>query len=154
MDDWLRQARGLLGVGVTWAALWAVIGGVIGALVGIFSPDGFLWSNPILEWAMGMGVYGFLSGMGFGKLLSLAEGRKRLGELSLGRVALWGVLGSAAIPLVFAALGMFSAGTTFGQILGAMGVTAFLGGISAPGAVALARRAELSAGEDPELLGR
>ena len=55
---------------------------------------------------------------------------------------------------MFSGLGMVSAGTTMGQVLAAMGVTAFLGGVSAPGAVAIARRAELSAGEDRELLGR
>ncbi len=151
MDELLRKARGLLGVGLTWGALWAMVGGVIGVLLG-FMTDAWLWYNPITTWALGMGMYGFVSGVGFGKLLALTEGRKRLDQLSLKKMALWGVLGSAAVPLLFVPLGMFSVGTTFIDILGAMGLTALLGGISAPGAVALARHAELSEGDRPELL--
>ena len=147
----LRRLRGLTGVGLTWGALWGMIGGGIGFVLGWLDP--FLWqiSNPIIDWALGMGAYGFVSGVGFGTLLSLGEGSKRLRELSLRRVALWGILGSAAVPLLF--LPFFEAGTTLVDILGAMGVTAMLGGTFAPGAVAIARRAELTAGEDPELLG-
>ena len=152
MDEMLRKLRGLLGVGVTWGAVWGVIGGVIGVVVGMVSPDAWTWSNPILDWAVGMGLYGFVSGVGFGKILALAEGRRRLDELSLRRIAVWGVLGSAAVPLLFAAAGMFGAGTTWMEIVGAMGVTAFLGGVSAPGAVAVARRAELGEGDDRDLL--
>lgn len=151
MNEVLRKVRGLLGLGVSWGALWAVIGGVIGVLVG-FMTDAWLWYNPILEWGLGMGLYGFVSGVGFGKLLAFVEGRKRLGELSLPRIAVWGVLGSALVPLVFGALGMFAAGTTWLDVVGAMGVTAFLGGVSAPGFVAMARRAELTEGERRELL--
>lgn len=151
MNELMRKARGLLGMGLSWGALWAVIGGVIGVVVG-FMTDAWLWYNPILEWGLGMGLYGFVSGVGFGKLLAFAEHRKRLDELSLPRIALWGVLGSAMVPLVFGALGMFGAGTTLIDVVAAMGVTAFLGGVSAPGAVALARQAELTEGDRRELL--
>lgn len=147
----LRRLRGLTGVGLTWGTLWGTIGAGIGFVLGTLDP--FLWqiSNPIIDWAVGMAAYGFVSGVGFGTLLSLGEGSKRLRELSLKRVALWGILGSAAVPLLF--LPFFEAGTSILDILGAMGVTAMLGGSFAPGAIAIARRAELAAGEDTELLG-
>ena len=148
----LRKLRGLLGVGITWGALWAGIGAGIGIVVGVISPELWNWGNPILEWAFGMGLYGFVSGMGFGALLSLGEGRKTILDLSLGRVAVWGVLGSAAVPLIFSALGAFGAGTTAVDILEAILVTGFLGGTFAPGSVAIARRAELAAGEERVLL--
>lgn len=153
MGEWLRKLRGLTGVGVTWGVAWSAVGAAIGGVLGVLSPELWTWGNPIFEWALGMGLYGFVSGVGFGKLLALAEGRKRLDQLSLGRVAVWGVLGSAMVPLLFGALGFFAAGTTAMEVLGAMGVTALLGGLSAPGAVALARRAELTAGEERDLLG-
>ncbi len=147
----LRRIRGLTGVGITWGALWGLIGAGIGFVLGVIDP--YLWSfeNPVAVWGLGMAAYGFVSGIGFGALLSLADGTKVLGELSLRRVAVWGVLGSAAVPLLF--VPFFGAGTTIAQIAGAMGVTAMLGGTFAPGAVAIARRAELAAGRERELLG-
>lgn len=99
-----------------------------------------------------MGAYGIVSGVGFGSLLSLNEGRRTLRDLSLRRVALWGVLGSALVPLGFGALGFFEAGTTLFDVLGAVGVTATLGGTFASGSVAMARRAELAARDEATLL--
>ena len=148
----VRRIRGLFGVGVTWGGLWAVIGGVIGAVIGVVSPTAAIYGNPIIEWALGMGAYGVISGMGFGTILSLREGSRTLREISLKRVALWGVLGSAGVPLLFGAAGLFEVGTTVVDVLGAMLVTAGLGGVSAPTAVAMARRAELEAGDEYPLL--
>ena len=39
------------------------------------------------------------------------------------------------------------------DVIGAVGVTAFLGGTFASSSVAMARRAELQAGDDPHALG-
>jgi len=153
MGNLLRKIRGLLGMGVTWGTLWAGIGAGVGAVLGVLSPELWAVGNPVLDWALGMGLYGLVSGVGFGKLLSFAEGQKTLRELSLRRVAVWGVLGSAAVPLLFAAIGMFPASTTVVDVLQAMLLTSVLGGTFAPGAVVMARRAELAAGEESELLG-
>lgn len=150
--DVLRRVRGLFGVGLTWGALWGAIGGAIGAVIGVVSPTAAIYGNPIIEWALGMGAYGLISGMGFGTILSLREASRTLQEISLKRVAMWGVLGSAAVPLLFGAMGFFEAGVTVMDVLGAMLVTAGLGGLSAPAAVAIARRAELEAGEERPLL--
>lgn len=147
MGTLFRRLRGLIGVGVTWGALWAGIGAGIGVVIGIVNPYAWRFTNPILEWAFGMGVYGAVSGVGFGVLFSLKEGRKMLLDLSLKRVALWGLLGSAAVPAVFAMLGWLPVGTPIVDIAQAMLVTGFLGGTFAPGAVGIARRAELKAGE-------
>ena len=152
MGGLLRRARGLLGVGAMWGALWGTIGAGIGAIVGIVSPDAWLYANPILDWAIGMGLYGLVSGVGFGGLLALREGRKSLRDLSLRRVAAWGVIGAAAVPPIFGLLGTFPAGTTLLEVLGAIGVTAFLGGTFASSSVAIAKRAELHGGEEAPLL--
>ena len=153
MGKLLRRLRGLAGVGITWGAMWAGIGAGIGLIIGIVDPDVWRWTNPIIEWAYGMGLYGFVSGVGFGTLLSLKEGRKRLFDLSLGRVALWGLLGSAAVPVIFYMLGVFGvAGASAVDIIEAMIVTGFLGGTFAPGSVAIARSARLKPGEEMGLL--
>ena len=152
MDEMLRKLRGLLGVGLGWGAAWAVIGAGIGVVLGLLSPD--VWqSGPILEWALGMGLYGLVSGAAFGKLIAFYERRRTLDDLTLGRMAAWGVAGSAAVPLVFWALGMFEPGTTGRDIVEAMLLTSFLGGTFAAGSLALARRAEGADGDGSGLEG-
>ena len=97
MKGLLRRLRGLLGVGLTWGALWSAIGAGIGLVITIVRPDPFALTNPIFVWALGMGLYGLVSGVGFGSLLSLREGRKTILDLSLRRAAIWGVLGAATV---------------------------------------------------------
>jgi len=150
--DVLRRIRGLFGVGLTWGVLWGAIGALIGLVVGVVAGDVAI-ATPVVEWALGMGAYGVVSGLGFGTLLSLGEGSQTLRELSLKRVAVWGVLGSALVPLGFGALGFFEAGTTLLDVLGAIAVTATLGGTFASGSVAMARRAELEAADTHPRLG-
>ena len=129
------------------------IGAGIGLIIGIVEPDAWRWTNPVLDWAYGMGLYGFVSGIGFGTLLSLKEGRKRLFDLSLGRVVLWGLVGSAAVPIIFSMLGVLGvAGASLVEIIEAIMVTGFLGGTFAPGSVAIARSAQLKPGEEMGLL--
>jgi len=128
MRAFTRWLRGAVSIGLTWAGLWVLIGIVIFAVIRIVHPEdigpgeGLGTALPIL------GLVGFLSGLGFAGLFSLGERRRTLRQLSLGRVALWGLLGSAAIPLFM--------GTD-----GSMGwVTGLLGATFAAGSVALARR--------------
>jgi hypothetical protein len=141
-----------MGVGITWGLSWGVIGAGIGLVIGVISPEAWDLTNPIFVWALGMGLYGFVSGVGFGTLLSMGEGRRTIRDLSLGRVAAWGILGSALVPLFFGMMGTFEAGTTTADVVGAMLVTGLLGGTFAPGAVAIARRAELRCADETKLL--
>ena len=153
MNRLFLRLRGLLGVGLTWGALWSVIGAGVGLVVGVVSPEVWELTNPILKWTIGMGLYGLVSGVGFGSLLSLREGRSTIFDVSLRRTAILGVLGSAAVPLLFGALGTFEVGTTTADVLGAILLTGILGGTFAPAAIAIARRAELRAAEESKLLG-
>lgn len=131
-----RWIRGALSVGVTWSVLWIMIGIAIWTVLKIFQPEdigpgeGLDRALPIL------GLVGLLSGLGFSGLLTLAERRRGLRELSLGRVALWGALGSAAVPLLMGADG------SMGWLTGALGA-AF-----ATASVAIARR---GTGHEPTL---
>ena len=153
MGKLLRRLRGLAGVGVTWGAMWAGIGAGISLIIGIVEPDAWRWTNPVLDWAYVMGLCGFVSGIGFGTLLSLKKGRKRLFDLSLGRVVLWGLVGSAAVPIIFSMLGVLGvAGASLVEIIEAIMVTGFLGGTFASGSVAIARSAQLKPGEEMGLL--
>jgi hypothetical protein len=128
MRTFLRRLRGAVVVGLTWSVLWIAIGLAIFGVISLADPgqiepgEGLRTALPIL------GTVGFLSGLGFSALLSIIERRRSLEKLSLPRVALWGALGSAAIPLI---------------MRGADGVwpeTAVLGAICAAGTLAIARR--------------
>ena len=146
MDVELRRLRGLGGVGTTWAVAWAVIGALIGLVIGVFAPEAWGWSHPAVEWALGLGAYGLVSGVWFGGLLAHHERRKSIDELSPQRAAVWGVLGAVVVPIFF--LGFFDAGTSALDVLEAMAATAVLGGTFAAGSVAVARSApRLESGE-------
>ena len=85
-------------------------------------------------------LIGFVSGVGFGIILSFAERRKTILELSLSRVAMWGILGSAALPLL----------TGMENTL--IFVVCPLGAVFASVSVAIARKAELHGSAQPKLL--
>lgn len=140
MTTLLRRLRGALGVGATWAALWVACGlGLVG-IISIFRPGDIDPGEGLGTMIPVFATVGFLSGLGFAGLLWLAERRRTLPRLSLGRVAVWGMLGSAAIPLLM--------GTD-----GSMGVlTGLLGGVFAAGSVAAARRELPPAREQRALL--
>ena len=135
-----RRIRGALGIGVTWGAMWVAIGLVVITALKVFRPEeidpgeGFARVLPIL------GLVGFLSGLGFSGWLSLAERRRTLHQLSLLRVALWGLLGGVAIPLLMGADG------SMGWVTGPMGA-AF-----AAASLAAARRRALPEAEPSGLL--
>jgi hypothetical protein len=77
-----------------------------------------------------VGFQGLVAGAAFGLLLSLTETRKRILNLSLIRVAAWGLLASAVLPFVT------------GMPIGMMWFVCLLGTGSATASVAIAQRAE------------
>ena len=123
-----RWLRGALGVGLTWAVLWLGVGVLLWGGFLLFAPEdvgpdeGASVVLPILA------LVGFLSGLGFATLISFTERRHRLSDLSLWRVAVWGALGSAAIP------------TLLGADRSEGWLTAILGALFASASVAVARR--------------
>ena len=137
MHGLLRKLRGLLGVGLTWGVLWGLIGFAIGLVIGVVDPDSIDPGEEPARIGLLIGVVGFLSGCSFAFLLSLAEHSKGIRDLSLGRAALWGVLGAAA-PLLLS-------GMPDGMVV----MACPLGAAFAVGSVAVARRA---ARREPELL--
>ena len=142
MTDLVRRLRGALGIGVTWGVLWATIGLVLGFVVRFVRPDQIEPGEGPARIATVLGLAGFLSGLGFAGLLSLAEKRRTIHELSLGRVALWGLLGAGAIPL------LTGADASVGLITGA------LGALFATTSVATARRHPLGPATDHRRVSR
>jgi len=89
--------------------------------------------------ALVLGTAGVLSGMGFGLVLAALERGRRLREVSLLRVALWGAVGSATIPLLT-------------PVADSMIIfTCPLGALLASASVAIARRPQLPGRDRPAL---
>ena len=103
MNDLLRRLRGLMGIGVTWGVLWAMIGVALVLVTRAFDPGSVDAGEGAVTVGRVLGFAGFVSGVAFGTLLSIAERRRELRELALWRAGLWGALGAAVIPLLTAA---------------------------------------------------
>ena len=135
---WMRRVRGALGMGLTWAVAWSAFGVLPRWVFGVPGDLPF----PIL-----FGGLGFISGVIFSGILVLTEGRRRLDQMSLPRIAAWGAAGGLVIAALFVqgvhygAAALVAIPTTFALACAA----------SAAGSLALARKAaqrELSASED------
>jgi hypothetical protein len=138
MRGFLKRLRGVIKTGLMWAVV----------SVAYFSPFEVLGGRAESLW---IGIpffagFGFIMGGAFAAILSLAERHRRLEDLSLWRVALWGALGG----LVFlgGATLVFRAPEPMGWLVLPL-LTAGLGS----GSVALAKRADrkLIEGEDEPL---
>ncbi len=140
MGALLRKLRGLMGVGLTWGILWATVMAAIGVIIWVVDPDSIdPGDGPLIASAI-VGFQGFVAGVGFGLLLSFAETRKKILDLSLIRVAIWGLLASAVLPFLT------------GMPIGMLWFVCLLGAASASASVAIARRAERREPERRELL--
>ncbi len=133
MRTFLRKCRGALGIAITWSATWALVFAGLATAVGIFDPASVDPGETTARIAGIGAVFGFVSGLGFATVLALAEGRKVLGKLSIGRAAMWGALGTAAFPLL----------TTVNDAM--VILVCPIGAALAAGSVAIARKAELRA---------
>lgn len=143
MNRLFRKVRGIVRTAATWAIGWSGIGTIMAILFGV--DLGFL-----VRIAVGNAVAGGIVGGTFALIVSIAERRKTLKELSLKRIALWGGIGGIAltsIPLGF--------GAPIAILLRPMVINGLLGAGFAAGSVAIAKRsvdADLLEGGD-DLLG-
>ncbi len=124
----LRRIRGALGMGFTWAAAWFAVGFVPRWVFGVYTD----LPLPLL-----FGALGFIAGVTFSGLLVLTEGRRRLDQLSLPRVAGWGATGGVLLSALF----VRGASLGWGEVLAISTTFALASAVSASGSLALAGRA-------------
>jgi hypothetical protein len=132
MKGFLRLFRGIIRMGVTWGIALAGVGTLAGLLFGGTFVPGL---------ALTGGYLGFIAGSAFAVILSIAERRHNLKDLSLWRMALWGGIGGA---IVAGATNLIAG--SGGLIWEFVASVAFFGALASTGTVALARRA------DPKLI--
>ena len=143
MKRLLRRVRGIVGTGVTWAIGWVGLGTGIAALAG------FDFSL-LMRMALNNAVAGFIAGGSFALILSVAERRNRLEDLSLKRVAIWGGMGGLLLSLLPLAFGI-----PLAYLLGPLVINIGIGATLATGSVAIAKKGGetnfLARGRDPLL---
>lgn len=94
----LRRLRGTAVIASVWALAWLPVGIPLGLAFGWLRWPLLGAANfPFLAFWTGIG---FLSGTVFSALLAMRERNRTVEELSSGRVALWGVLGGATVPVL------------------------------------------------------
>lgn len=140
MTDRIRKLRGLLGTGLTWGLGWAIVTAITGLVIGFFDPDSIDPGESVLGMTAIVGFVGFVSGVAFGVLLSLAEGRKAVRDLSMSRAAVCGVSGASMLPVL----------TPMNDSL--LLLVCPLGAAFAAASVLIARRAELRGTEQAKRL--
>jgi hypothetical protein len=137
MKNWLRRIRGALLMGITWAVLWAPVGLLIGMIV---DPTGAM-DEPWIA----VGTFpGFLGGVMFSIVFGIAARRRKLGELSIKRVAGWGIVAGLVIgslPFLLGDQGPNVERVWLVPLIVVSSITV-LSAASAAGTLALAQRAE------------
>jgi hypothetical protein len=96
----MRWVRGALFIGFAWAVGWIVVMGVVLMVISIVDPPSIDPGEAGLRVFGIIALLGLLCGMGFSTVLTLAERKNTLQKLSLWRVAIWGAIGSVAIPVL------------------------------------------------------
>ncbi len=144
MKKWLKRIRGVLGMGLTWAAAWGVVGSIyLSVLVVLGIPPVGTGLAQLVAISVVYAGAGFLSGATFSTVLGIVGGRRRFDQMSLPRFAGWGAVGGLLMSVLF--LSVFG-GLTPGTLI-PIAIIALLAAGSAAGSLALARRAD-----DRELL--
>lgn len=140
-----RRVRGLLGIAALWSVGFVLFWLALITVIGFLDPDSI---DPGEEGPRWIGLFAALGAMGgavFGGVLALSERRRSVLQLSLPRMALWGGIAGAAVPLLL------------GKPLGNLAVFAPLGALLSSGSLLLARRAaraDLESGPDTKALNR
>ena len=91
MKKSLRRIGGAAGMGLAWALVWAPVAVLVGTTV--IDPD-----NSMDEMWAAIGAYpAFLCALLFSAIIALAEGGRRLNEVSLVRAGAWGALAGVLV---------------------------------------------------------
>ncbi len=145
------KIRGVLGLGVIGAGIGFLLSGTFGFVVLLVERglplDLARLATGVVPWTL----LGGFTGLGLGVLIAITAASRRLEELPLWKMAVFGALaGALFIPAYYLVVGGWRS-----SLLPFVGVTAALGGILSTSMVALAKRAhrnELSAGAKAEVL--
>lgn len=132
MKRWLARARGVLGMGLIWAAGGIGVGGLIELLDNVL-PGGLAMAKRVDMWPQTLAIPGFIGGVIFAIVLMIAGRKYRFDELSMRQFLVWGALAG----MLLGGLAM-----SIGAPLLFVGMTTLAGTVAAFSSLLLARRAE------------
>jgi len=124
MKKWLTGVCGTVLMILTWTVGWGL---GFGGLMELYDPSGRIED----VWPMVLAIPGFIGGVVFSTLFRTAEAPCGFDEVSLGRVATWGVVTGLTLGVLGIALGVGSDAPR--SVATMMGVTAGLGTVAAIG---------------------
>lgn len=125
-----RRLRGFIGMGMTWGVCFSALS-ITQLLIWRLAsriPLEILGSRMVAMVALRGFAVGFTAGALFALALTVAERRRTLSALSSRRIALWGFLGTAVLPVAFTAL--FSPGVFSTIPVGIMATSSLLSGLT------------------------
>jgi hypothetical protein len=94
--DMFRRLRSALVLGAIWGAVWFPVGIVVGLVfTRLYDPT---WTN-FLSGLAAWTVIGVSSGATFALLVAMFERNRTIQQLAVARLALWGMIGGAALPV-------------------------------------------------------
>ena len=134
----LRRIRSALVLAVVWAIVWLPLGVLLGVGMG--------WLTfPVPSFAFRyLGIWtalGAISGAAFALLMALLERNRTVEQLSSRRLATWGALAGAGVPVALTTvLIVITKGSFSPDAPGIFVVMAIAGAVSAWGTLVLARR--------------
>jgi hypothetical protein len=104
MRTLLRRIRGIVGMGLTWSMVWALAGAAYGVTAVFVYDDLTPLADVVFPSSISWATYGFALGSLFACVLAVGERRRSLEQLATRRMALWGGIAGALLPLSFIAL--------------------------------------------------
>ena len=135
----LSRLRGAVGMTLTWTAAWAVFG-VVFRLVWPFEWTGMPSLAMLASSATSWLVPGAVAGLSFSLFLG-TQSKRRLEDLSVGRMAMLGVVGGVAVPLLVGAGWALTTERSVSWMLQPLAQWAITGAVCAAGSLTIARRA-------------
>ncbi len=101
MNDAIGSLRRVLGLAVIWAILWLAFWTIVIGIIWIVDPDSIDPGEGPMLIVVILGPMGLLSGLAVAGLVSMQRRAGTAIDLSLIRVAGWGVLGSAIVQVAY-----------------------------------------------------
>jgi hypothetical protein len=145
-----RKLRGVVGMALTWGVGFSLLGSLtllVGLLVGLV-PSSIFGPREILAVAVRGFISGAFAGGLFAWLFATAERRQTLATISKLRVAVWGFLGAAVLPLA-TAIAIGSSVVPLSVLVAGTVVSGVIGSVMAMTTVHLARRAPALPAAEP-----
>ena len=99
MSGFGRTLRGIAAIALSWVPLWIAVFLALLGVIAVVDPDSIDENERFSVFAAIAATLGLVSGTVFALILAIVERGKSVDQLTLWRVAMWGLLASAVFPV-------------------------------------------------------